>query len=142
MYIVQKYNYHLTIWAYNWQVWDYTGLGYTRYNARDVGKEYLGYALIKAVIIFYLLIFFLSVAISFFLCLRCLDVWWRTRCFATRCSYVYRFVFSLTLEHHSELYCPRCLCIIGIKVNLMVYLSWQKFVFAFVLPKDHIFLLC
>ncbi|CAN6291166.1 unnamed protein product [Urochloa humidicola] len=24
------------------QVWDYTGLGYTRYNARDVGKEYLG----------------------------------------------------------------------------------------------------
>uniref|UniRef100_A0A804P699 Coenzyme Q6, monooxygenase n=1 Tax=Zea mays TaxID=4577 RepID=A0A804P699_MAIZE len=28
--------------AYNWQVWDYTGLGYTRYNARDVGKEHLG----------------------------------------------------------------------------------------------------
>ncbi|KAI5002593.1 hypothetical protein ZWY2020_027243 [Hordeum vulgare] len=25
------------------QVWDYTGLGYTRYSARDVGKEYLGY---------------------------------------------------------------------------------------------------
>ncbi|XP_015632146.1 uncharacterized protein [Oryza sativa Japonica Group] len=24
------------------QVWDYTGLGYTRYSARDVGKEYLG----------------------------------------------------------------------------------------------------
>ncbi|XXG67939.1 hypothetical protein AAC387_Pa06g1165 [Persea americana] len=24
------------------QVWDYTGLGYTRYNARDVGKEILG----------------------------------------------------------------------------------------------------
>ncbi|KAK3148810.1 hypothetical protein QOZ80_3AG0208990 [Eleusine coracana subsp. coracana] len=24
------------------QVWDYTGLGYTRYNARDVGKEHLG----------------------------------------------------------------------------------------------------
>ncbi|KQK12237.1 ubiquinone biosynthesis monooxygenase COQ6, mitochondrial isoform X1 [Brachypodium distachyon] len=24
------------------QVWDYTGLGYTRYNARDVGKQYLG----------------------------------------------------------------------------------------------------
>ncbi|CAA7404507.1 unnamed protein product [Spirodela intermedia] len=24
------------------QVWDYTGLGYTRYNARDVGKECLG----------------------------------------------------------------------------------------------------
>ncbi|XP_042430326.1 ubiquinone biosynthesis monooxygenase COQ6, mitochondrial-like isoform X2 [Zingiber officinale] len=24
------------------QVWDYTGLGYTRYCARDVGKEYLG----------------------------------------------------------------------------------------------------
>ena len=24
------------------QVWDYTGLGYTRYNARDVCKEYLG----------------------------------------------------------------------------------------------------
>ncbi|XP_020097824.1 ubiquinone biosynthesis monooxygenase COQ6, mitochondrial [Ananas comosus] len=24
------------------QVWDYTGLGYTRYNARDVGKDYLG----------------------------------------------------------------------------------------------------
>ncbi|TVU44030.1 hypothetical protein EJB05_03454 [Eragrostis curvula] len=23
-------------------VWDYTGLGYTRYNARDVGKEHLG----------------------------------------------------------------------------------------------------
>ncbi|XP_020160453.1 uncharacterized protein [Aegilops tauschii subsp. strangulata] len=25
------------------QVWDYTGLGYTRYSARDVGKEYLGF---------------------------------------------------------------------------------------------------
>ncbi|PKI36490.1 hypothetical protein CRG98_043128 [Punica granatum] len=24
------------------QVWDYTGLGYTRYNARDVSKEVLG----------------------------------------------------------------------------------------------------
>ncbi|XP_072970700.1 uncharacterized protein [Typha angustifolia] len=24
------------------QVWDYTGLGYTRYNARDVGKDFLG----------------------------------------------------------------------------------------------------
>lgn len=24
------------------QVWDYTGLGFTRYNAQDVGKEYLG----------------------------------------------------------------------------------------------------
>ncbi|OEL15310.1 Ubiquinone biosynthesis monooxygenase COQ6, mitochondrial, partial [Dichanthelium oligosanthes] len=24
------------------QVWDYTGLGYTRYDAKDVGKEYLG----------------------------------------------------------------------------------------------------
>lgn len=24
------------------QVWDYTGLGYTRYDARDVGKDYLG----------------------------------------------------------------------------------------------------
>ncbi|XP_015690202.1 ubiquinone biosynthesis monooxygenase COQ6, mitochondrial isoform X1 [Oryza brachyantha] len=24
------------------QVWDYTGLGYTRYSARDVAKEYLG----------------------------------------------------------------------------------------------------
>ncbi|KAI0530457.1 hypothetical protein KFK09_000001 [Dendrobium nobile] len=24
------------------QVWDYSGLGYTRYHARDVGKEYLG----------------------------------------------------------------------------------------------------
>ncbi|KAG9447697.1 hypothetical protein H6P81_013825 [Aristolochia fimbriata] len=24
------------------QVWDYTGLGYTRYNARDIGKEILG----------------------------------------------------------------------------------------------------
>ncbi|XP_077252733.1 FAD/NAD(P)-binding oxidoreductase family protein [Tasmannia lanceolata] len=24
------------------QVWDYTGLGYTRYNAKDVGKEILG----------------------------------------------------------------------------------------------------
>ncbi|KAG0447253.1 hypothetical protein HPP92_028454, partial [Vanilla planifolia] len=24
------------------QVWDYTGLGYTRYNARDVDKDYLG----------------------------------------------------------------------------------------------------
>ncbi|WOL16172.1 ubiquinone biosynthesis monooxygenase COQ6, mitochondrial isoform X2 [Canna indica] len=24
------------------QVWDYTGLGYTRYSAKDVGKEYLG----------------------------------------------------------------------------------------------------
>jgi len=33
------------------QVWDYTGLGYTRYNARDVGKEYLGYALTKAAVI-------------------------------------------------------------------------------------------
>jgi len=51
-------NYNTECFAYNWQVWDYTGLGYTRYNARDVGKEYLGYALIKAVIIFYLLIFF------------------------------------------------------------------------------------
>ncbi|GLJ08108.1 hypothetical protein SUGI_0081450 [Cryptomeria japonica] len=25
------------------QVWDYTGWGYTRYNARDVGKQVLGY---------------------------------------------------------------------------------------------------
>uniref|UniRef100_A0A0D9W167 Ubiquinone biosynthesis monooxygenase COQ6, mitochondrial n=1 Tax=Leersia perrieri TaxID=77586 RepID=A0A0D9W167_9ORYZ len=25
-----------------YSVWDYTGLGYTRYSARDVGKEYLG----------------------------------------------------------------------------------------------------
>lgn len=24
------------------QVWDYTGLGYTRYNARDINKEVLG----------------------------------------------------------------------------------------------------
>lgn len=74
MYIVQKYNYHLTIWAYNWQVWDYTGLGYTRYNARDVGKEYLGYALIKAVIIFYLLIFFFvsgHIFLFVFALLRC-----------------------------------------------------------------------
>ena len=37
--------------SYGWQVWDYTGLGYTRYNARDVGKEYLGYALTKAAVI-------------------------------------------------------------------------------------------
>ncbi|OVA16116.1 Monooxygenase [Macleaya cordata] len=26
----------------NMQVWDYTGVGYTRYNARDLGKEILG----------------------------------------------------------------------------------------------------
>ena len=37
--------------SYGWQAWDYTGLGYTRYNARDVGKEYLGYALTKAAVI-------------------------------------------------------------------------------------------
>jgi hypothetical protein len=30
------------------QVWDYTGLGYTRYNARDVCKENLGYVLKEA----------------------------------------------------------------------------------------------
>lgn len=109
MYVVQKYNYHLTIracisirllfslvffsqlfpskqtmasmlhfgnnsntFAYNWQVWDYTGLGYTRYNARDVGKEHLGYAIIKATAIFYLY-FFVSghIFLFVFVSLRC-----------------------------------------------------------------------
>jgi ubiquinone biosynthesis monooxygenase Coq6 len=66
-------NYNTGCFTYNWQVWDYTGLGYTRYNARDVGKEYLGYALIKAVIIFYLLIFFVSghIFLFVFVLLRC-----------------------------------------------------------------------
>jgi ubiquinone biosynthesis monooxygenase Coq6 len=58
--------------AYNWQVWDYTGLGYTRYNARDVGKEHLGYAIIKATAIFYLY-FFVSghIFLFVFVSLRC-----------------------------------------------------------------------
>jgi hypothetical protein len=82
------------------------------------------------------------VAISFFLYLCLLDVWWRTRCFATHCSYVYRFVFSSTLEHHSEIYWPHCLCIIDIKVNLRVYILLQKVVLVFVMPRGHIFLIC
>jgi ubiquinone biosynthesis monooxygenase Coq6 len=44
-------NYDTGYFTYDWQVWDYTGLGYTRYNARDVGKEYLGYAITKAAVI-------------------------------------------------------------------------------------------
>lgn len=114
-------NYGTECFTYNWQVWDYTGLGYTRYNARDVGKEYLGYALIKTAVIIYL--FFIRWFISFHLCLHYLDVWWRTRCFATHCSYVYRFVFSLTLEYHNDVSCPCCLSTIGIKANLMMCLQ-------------------
>ncbi|KAH7444176.1 hypothetical protein KP509_02G068400 [Ceratopteris richardii] len=33
------------------QVWDYTGLGYTRYNATDVGKHELGYVVENKVIL-------------------------------------------------------------------------------------------
>lgn len=33
------------------QVWDYTGLGYTRYNAADVGKHVLGYVVENKVIL-------------------------------------------------------------------------------------------
>jgi ubiquinone biosynthesis monooxygenase Coq6 len=40
-------------------VWDYTGLGYTRYNARDVGKEYLGYVLVGEAINFLIFLFYL-----------------------------------------------------------------------------------
>jgi len=46
-----KHTMIIVCFTYEWQVWDYTGLGYTRYNARDVGKEYLGYALTKAAVI-------------------------------------------------------------------------------------------
>jgi hypothetical protein len=42
----------IAIWTnYYLQVWDYTGLGYTRYNARDVCKEYLGYVSREAAVI-------------------------------------------------------------------------------------------
>lgn len=33
------------------QVWDYTGLGYTRYNAADIGKDVLGYVVENKVLL-------------------------------------------------------------------------------------------
>ena len=55
-------------------------------------------------------------------CLRCLDAWWRTRCFAIHCSYVYRYVFSQPFNINTDSYCTLLFAHCSYQSFLMVYL--------------------